>query len=123
VQCKRCKAAISAEDSYDYHGQTLCEDCYIYFLNPPKACDPTAVAGALTARKQQGQFGTDGLTELQKKIYQTIKEKEKITREELLAAVGIPPHELERQLAVLRHCEMIRAFKDRDRIYLTRWGA
>jgi len=77
MQCERCKATVSAEDSYDYHGQTLCEDCYIYFLNPPKACDPMAVAGALTARKQQGQHGTDGLTELQKKIYGSSRKRRK----------------------------------------------
>lgn len=93
-------------------------------LNPPKACDPTAVAGAVTVRRQLGQSGTNGLTELQKKIYQVIKEKGKITREELeelRAALDISADELERQLAVLRHCELSRGLKEKDKVYLTPW--
>jgi len=36
-------------------------------LNPPKACDPMAVSSALSVRKQLGQSGASGLTELQQK--------------------------------------------------------
>lgn len=121
MQCERCHTPIEEGESYDFHGQTLCEDCYIYLINPPKACDPAAVAGAVATRKQLGQSGTVGLTELQKRIYRTIEERGKITREELLAIVEVKPHELERQLAVLRHCELIRGFKEGDKVYLTKW--
>lgn len=121
MRCERCQALLEDGESYNFHGQVLCEDCYIYLLNPPKTCDPTAVAGAVTARRHLGQLGTAGLTELQKQIYRAIEEKGKITREELLTVVKIKPHELERQIAVLRHCELIRGFKEGDRVYLTKW--
>ncbi len=121
MECSRCGLFIEGSDSYDYHGKPLCEDCYMYVTNPPRACDPTAVASALSSRKQSGQSGAEGLTELQMKIYQAIEQKGKITKEELVTAVGIKPEELETQFAVLRHCELVRAHKEGTAVYLTKW--
>jgi hypothetical protein len=121
MQCERCGLLLKEGESYDFHGKILCEDCYIYVTNPPKACDPMAVASALSVRKQLGQTGASGLTELQEKIYRTIWEHGKITKEELLTVVKIKPEELEQQFAILRHCELIRAFKEGDKVYFTKW--
>jgi hypothetical protein len=79
------------------------------------------VASALSVRKQLGQSGTVGLTELQQRIYSVIEERGKITKEDLLTIVCLKPEELEQQFAVLRHCELVRAFKERDKVYLTKW--
>jgi len=108
-------------ETCDFHGKVLCEDCYIYLTNPPKACDPMAVASALSVRKQLGQSGTAGLTEMQRRIYSIIEKRGKITKEELLTMVNLRPEELEQQFAVLRHCELIRAFKEGEKVYLTKW--
>jgi len=121
MECERCGLLLKEKESYDYHGKAFCEDCYIYVTNPPKACDPMAVASALSVRKQLGQSDTSGLTELQKKIYHTIEEHGKITKEELLAILKIKPEELEQQFAFFRHCELIRAFKEGDKVYFTKW--
>jgi late competence protein required for DNA uptake (superfamily II DNA/RNA helicase) len=121
MQCNRCGAALTEEESISFRGKTLCEDCYMYESNPPKACDPMAVASALSVRKQMGQSGAEGLTDLQKKIYTIIKEKGQIARPELVAAVGIKPDELEAQFAILRHCELIRAHKEGSTVYITLW--
>jgi hypothetical protein len=121
MKCNRCDLSLSEGESYDFHGETVCEDCYMTLTNPPKACDPMAVASALSVRKQLGQEGSQGLSDLQKKIYSLIEEKGKITKHELSALVGIKPEQLEREFAVLRHCELIRAFKEGHDIYLTKW--
>ena len=121
MNCEHCGSPLNEGESYAFHGKTVCEDCYMYLTNPPKACDPTAVAAALSVRKQLGQTGTEGLNELQKQIIRVIEEKGKITREELLATVKIKPEELEQQFAILRHCELIRAFKEGGKTYLTKW--
>ena len=121
MNCEHCGLPLKEGETYDFHGKVLCEDCYIYLTNPPKACDPMAVAAALSVRKQLGQSGTSGLTALQKQIYRAIEEKGKTTREELLTVVKIKPEELEQQFAILRHCELIRAFKEGDKTYLTKW--
>jgi len=93
----------------------------MYVTNPPKACDPMAVASALSVRKQLGQSGTNGLTELQKQIYTAIEQRGAITKDELLKIVDVKHEELERQFAILRHCELIRAFKEGDKVFLTKW--
>lgn len=121
MQCERCGLIIKEEEKRDFHGEVLCEDCYFYVTNPPKACDPMAVATALSIRKQLGQSGTSGLTELQKQIYSVIEQRGKVTREELSEIIKVKLEELEQQFAVLRHCELIRAFKEGDKVYLTKW--
>lgn len=120
--CDRCKMEISDDDdSFNHYGKTLCEDCYVAALEPPKPCDPTAVSSALSTRRQLGQKGTEGLTDLQKNIYNFIKEKGKATREEIIESINIPQWELEKQIAVLRHCELTKGFKEGDKVYLTLW--
>ena len=121
MECQRCKLHLKEGDPYDLHGKVLCEDCYIYETNPPKACDPLAVASALSVRKQLGQTGISGLTEVQQKIYRIIEEHGKITKLDLLAEVKIKPEELEQQFAFFRHCELIRAFREGDKVYFTKW--
>ena len=119
--CERCGLNLEGSESYGFHGKTLCEDCYMYESNPPKACDPLAVASATFIRKELGQSGTAGLSELQKKIYAVIDQEGQVTKEELTKILGVKPEELESQFAILRHCELIRAFKEGDKVYLTKW--
>lgn len=121
MECSRCAVSVADDDMYDYYGQKVCENCYMYLLNPPKSCDPTAVTAAVTSRKQAGQTGTEGLTALQQKICEIVSEKGKITRRDLCQQLDLPDTEIEAQLAVLRHCELIRGFKDKDLVYLTTW--
>ncbi|MGD0645249.1 MAG: hypothetical protein ABSA75_10125 [Candidatus Bathyarchaeia archaeon] len=121
MHCERCGLVLKEGESYNFHEKVLCEDCYFYQTNPPKACDPMAVAAATSIRKELGQSGTAGLTELQKQIFSIIEQRGKITKEELLKKISIKPEELESQFAILRHCELIRAFKEGDKVYLTKW--
>jgi hypothetical protein len=90
-------------------------------MNPPKTCDPTAVHSTLTIRKQQGQTGTEGLSELQKKIYNLVVDKGPISREDLLGLLCMTPQEFERELAVLRHCELLRGFKQASTVYFAKY--
>jgi predicted HTH transcriptional regulator len=105
----------------DFQGKILCEDCFMYESNPPKACDPLAVASALSVRKQLEQTGTEGLTERQKKIYQLIEQAGKVTKNELALALNVTPELVEAEFAVLRHCELLRAQKESGRVYFTLW--
>jgi hypothetical protein len=59
--------------------------------------------------------------ELQRQICSVIEQRGKITREEFLKIVNIEPEELERQFTILRPCELIRGFKEGDKVYLTKW--
>jgi len=118
--CDRCKQDIPEEDDiFDHYGKKLCEDCYVGAVQPPRSCDPAAVDSAKSTRTLLGQKGTDGLTPLQKRIYQLIRERGKIPREELMASFELPGWEMEKQFAVLRHCELVRACKENEKIYIT----
>lgn len=118
--CERCKETIpEGDDVFDHYGKKLCEDCYIGAVQPPRSCDPTAVHSATVTRNLLGQTGTEGLTPLQRRIYDLIKENGKILREELMSSFELPPWEMEKQMAVLRHCELIRACKEDGKIYVT----
>jgi hypothetical protein len=119
--CQRCKTSIPENQETTYQGKVLCEDCYFDLMNPPKICDPTAVHSTLTVRKQLGQTGTEGLSELQKGIYNVVVEKGSISREALLGLLGLTPQEFEREFAVLRHCELLRGFKQADTVYFAKY--
>ena len=93
----------------------------MYETNPPKACDPMAVSSALSVRKQLGQSGSSGLTELQQKIYSTIEKYGKITKEDLVKTLNVKPEQLEQEFAFFRHCELLRAFREDGKIYFTKW--
>ena len=49
----------------------------MYEISPPKICDLLAVSAALSIRKQLGQSGISGLTELHERIYSEIEKKNK----------------------------------------------
>jgi hypothetical protein len=122
MQCEHCHAEIREGEQLVYGGQILCDDCYMMATNPaPKICDPLAVASALSTRKQMGQSGAEGLSEQQKKILQLIQQRGKITKQELTAELNLKPEVLEAEFAILRHCELARAFKEGSIIYLTKW--
>jgi late competence protein required for DNA uptake (superfamily II DNA/RNA helicase) len=121
MECERCKSNLKEQETYDLHGKVLCEDCYMYETNPPKACDPMAVSSALSVRKQLGQTGSSGLTELQQEIYNTIEKYGKITKEDLIKTINIKPEQLEQEFAFFRHCELLRAFREDGKIYFTKW--
>jgi hypothetical protein len=86
-----------------------------------KACDPMAVSSALSMRKQLGQSGSSGLTELQQKIYNIVEKYGKITKEDLVKALKVKPEQLEQEFAFFRHCELLRAFREDGKIYFTKW--
>ncbi len=121
MECDRCKSILKEGETYDFHGKILCEDCYMYETNPPKACDPMAVASALSVRKQLDQSGSSGLNELQQEIYNTVEKYGKITKEDLIKTLNIKPEQLEQEFAFFRHCELLRAFRENGKIYLTKW--
>jgi late competence protein required for DNA uptake (superfamily II DNA/RNA helicase) len=121
MQCDRCGLDLKEGEGYDLHGKYLCEDCYMYETNPPKACDPMAVSSALSMRKQLGQLGCSGLTELQQKIYNIVEKYGKITKEDLVKALNVKPEQLEQEFAFFRHCELLRAFREDGKIYFTKW--
>jgi hypothetical protein len=123
MNCENCGVNLEENQVTVYKGKTLCEDCCFDMMSPTKVCDPIAVHSTLSVRKQSGQKGTDGLTDLQKQIYNTVIQRGNVDREILMREFGMSLEEFTKQFAVLRHCELLGAFKQGGKIYLTKFKA
>ncbi|WP_099190092.1 hypothetical protein [Tepidibacter mesophilus] len=120
IHCKQCEKMVEDEDGYVVMGEYFCEDCAIS-RSTLKKCDPMAVKSALNTRKSMGHFGTDGLTGLQKEIYSFIQEMNGANMKQLIEKFNISKEEIDRQLAVLRHCELGKGQKRDDGVYFVVW--
>jgi hypothetical protein len=121
MNCERCGCELREEDLVVYQNKHVCEDCCFDMMNPPKTCDPTAVSSTLNVRKELGQKGTEGLSELQRKIFDLVVERGQISREDLIATLQLTPAVFEREFSVLRHCELLRGFKQDGTVYFTKY--
>ncbi len=118
VKCERCTVELEKNDIYNHHGKELCEDCYMGALQPPKTCDVAATSMAKKHRESTGQRGTEGLLDIQKNIYNYIKKNVKATRDDIMKEFDIPEWELDKQIAILRHCELVKGRKEDGKIYM-----
>lgn len=118
ITCADCGQEVPADDSYSRGGQTLCEDCFLKGSLGVKACDPFAARSAELFRKTSGIESTEGLTDLQKKICEFVRSQGKTTVDELLNQFPVSGPEMENQLAVLRHCNLVKGQKEGAGVYL-----
>ena len=118
MNCENCRHEIPEDDVYIHRGIALCEDCYMKALNPVNTCDPFAVRSAVGLRGSLGVKGKEGLTSIQKEIYQFITDKGKVTAPEVTAKFGITLQDLNRTVATLRHCELVMGQKEGDDVFL-----
>ena len=119
MKCDRCRQECAEEECFTYGSQMLCEDCYLEVVGKPRVCDPWAAYNAQAFRESMGLKGEVGLTELQKAMYDFIDGRGHVSMDEMLEAFELSPRELETSFAVLRHCGLVRAYKEDDVIYLT----
>jgi len=118
MRCDRCGREILEGESYTYRGEKLCEDCYLAMRLGVKAWDPWAIHSATRFRQSSGLKEIEGLTGLQKAIYEFVKSKGRATREEVRKRFSLPEPEMQRQLAILRHCELVGGHKEDGKVYL-----
>jgi hypothetical protein len=113
--CTKCGASLAGEEPQEHLGQILCEDCYLEVLSPIRTCDPWAVH---TARSLKDLPGGLTLTPKQQQLHDLVKEKGEVPRPEAARVLGISEDELQREFAVLRHLELLRACKKDEGIFL-----
>lgn len=118
MKCQKCQRDIPENESYTHLGETLCEDCYIDVRSPAKPCDPWAVYSATRTRDTAGHTGAEGLNTLQQAIYTYIKDKGKVTPDEVMTRFNITSQDLQNQIATLRHCELVKGQKEGSNIFL-----
>ncbi|KUK44038.1 MAG: hypothetical protein WCY97_05765 [Methanothrix sp.] len=113
VKCENCGQEVPKEDAFHEGDQLICEECYLDKHQKIKACDPWGVHSKKVLRERAGQEGTEGLTDLQKRIYELIVSRNGATQTEIVRELEISPNELQNQIAILRHCELLKG-QNRD---------
>ena len=113
--CTKCGASLEGEELQEHLGEVLCEDCYLEALSPVKTCDPWAVH---TARSLKDLPGGLTLTPRQQQLYDLVKARGEVPKQEAARLLGVNEDDLQREFAVLRHLEMLRACKKDEGIFL-----
>ena len=118
TKCTRCDREISEDQSFVYQGKVLCEDCLMDIGLSAKECDPWATYVDTRTRERLGLKGTEGLTEIEKKVYEFVKSKGRATREEVMKNLGLSELDLKAQLVPLMHSELIKEHSEGGTMYL-----
>jgi hypothetical protein len=108
VTCPLCGKEIPENEYIKENGRAICEDCYLEEHQTIKFADPMAVRSKKLFRKRHGMEGTEGLTEIQKKLYEFIQMEGGATPEKISKLFGLTLQETRNQLAILRHCELVK---------------
>ncbi len=101
VVCQRCQATVPEDEAREHAGRLLCEDCYMETLSPARTCDPWAVYTA-------SRLPEKVLTPLQERLLAVIDRQGPLAPEALARELGLAPAELGREIATLRHLELVR---------------
>ncbi len=122
MKCATCGCDITEAECFEHRGKKICEDCYMdaqMDASPKsKICDPSAVHLTKKLRESLGQKGVEGLSEIQKKIYELITSKRQVTVEELAMKFKLNSQQVENIIAVLRHCELVKGRKIGDKVFI-----
>ena len=106
MKCQICGCEISEKNSYKLGDAVLCDDCYMEETHPVQTCDPKAVRSAKLIDQTGSKGGKDSLDDLQKAIYKFVKDKGKVTLQEICVEFNLSSVRAQNQLAVLRHLEL-----------------
>jgi len=113
-KCEKCGGSMEAEETYEFAGKSLCEDCYLELRVKPVTCDPWAVYGARNTKGKDPQ-----LTDVHARILNLIKTGGPLEAPEICRDLGISEAQFQNNFATLRHMELARACKDGDKVCYT----
>jgi len=118
MKCDQCSEVIANEEGRQHLGKTLCEDCLMEALSPVKACDPWAIHSAKSFEHHNN--GPSNLNPIQEEIVKILGNTGGIESKELLKKLKnkVSLSQLEREFAILKHMDKVRAEKNGDAILL-----
>lgn len=108
IVCPVCGKEVPENEYIVENGRAICEDCYLEEHQRIKFADPMAVRSKKLFRKSHGLEGTEGLTDIQKELCEFIQTEGAVTPEKISTLFGLTPQETKNQLAILRHCELVK---------------
>ena len=121
LKCERCGAEVEDEDSYMLRDERVCEDCYFDSAMPQHPCDPIAQSDAERFSEVFGEVKPEELLEEQRKVYEFIKEKGKVTPIEIMQKFGMRQGELTQIFIVLRRFKLAKGARIDGEICSVPW--
>ncbi|VUT27811.1 MAG: hypothetical protein SYNGOMJ08_00362 [Candidatus Syntrophoarchaeum sp. GoM_oil] len=121
LKCARCGANLEEEDSYELRAEKVCEDCLFDSMMPQNPCDPVAQSATNRFSEVFGEVKPEELLEEQRKVYEFIKAKGKVTPMEILQKFGMRQGELTQILIVLRRFKLAKGENIDGKIYSVPW--
>ena len=121
LKCERCGAEVEDEDSYMLRDERVCEDCYFDSAMPQHPCDPVAQSGVDKFSEAFGEVKPEELLEEQRKVYEFIKEKGKVTPIEIMQKFGMRQGELTQIFIVLRRLKLAKGVRIDGEICSVHW--
>ena len=118
MECSRCSKEISEDQAYVSQGKVYCDDCLMDIGLSARQCDPWATYVDKSAQARKGLKGTDGLSDIEKKVYEFVKSKGRATREEVIKNLGLSETDLIVQLVPLMHGDLIKEQSEGGNMYL-----
>ncbi len=121
LKCERCGVEVDEEDSYELRNERVCEDCYFDSAMPQHPCDPVAQSGVDKFSETFGEVKPEELLEEQRKVYEFIKEKGKVTPIEIMQKFGMRQGELTQIFIVLRRFKLAKGARIDGVTYCVPW--
>ena len=122
IQCSRCRRELKETESYVNRGKVYCENCLMDIGLTIKECDPWATFVDTSGRKRHGEKGAAGMTEMETRIYEYIKGRGRVTRQEVMQNFGLSETDLNSQLLPLMHSELVKERGETGQLYLVPIG-
>lgn len=113
MRCVRCGKELGEEEILWKNGVILCEDCYME-EGRVQACNPWAVRFA----KIFSRIRQPNLTQRQRQIYEIVTSMRRVRPRELAEKLGISLEEVQNEIAVLRHLELVKSRKEGKEVYV-----
>ena len=121
LKCEKCGTEVDEEDSYKLGNEKVCEDCYFDSAMSQQTCDPVAQSSVEKFLETFGDVKPEELLEEQRKVYEFIKEKGKVTSVEILQKFGMRQGELTQIFIVLRRFKLAKRARIDGEIYCVPW--
>ncbi len=121
LKCEKCGVEVEDEDSYMLKDKRVCEDCYIDSAMPQDPCDPVAQSSVDKFSETFGEVKPEELLEEQRRVYEFIKERGKVTSMEILQNFGMRQGELTQIFIVLRRFKLAKGARIDGEIYCVPW--
>ncbi|MFH1626378.1 MAG: hypothetical protein ABID54_14655 [Pseudomonadota bacterium] len=121
MKCERCGTELKEGNIFKIRWEKVCEGCYMDNTLPKHPCDPFGQMNVENLMEITKKSPMEELSERQKKIYEFVKEKGRVTPLEIAKEFGLRELDLMQDFIVLRRLGLAKGRKVGDTIYYVVW--